>query len=79
MAKGAGCLLGLAWSLLKLWLLLAFLPQLFALALVVGMVSGMFSGAVGGRGRSGSGFLTRRARRPRRAEGSHKARRDERW
>ena len=78
MSRGAGCLLGLGWSLLKLWLLVAFLPQILVLALVAGMFSGMFSAGGGGR-RSSSGLHTRRSRRPRRSEGSHKARWDERW
>ena len=71
--------MGLLWSLVKLGLIIAFLPHILGLSLVVGVLSGLFSAATGSGGRSGSGFLTRRARRLRRAEGSHKAGRDELW
>ena len=70
-----GELPGLLWSLVKLGIILAFLPHILGLALVVGVLSGLFSAATGGgRSRSGSGM--RRARRPRRAEGAYKRRMD---
>lgn len=73
-----GELPGLLWSLVKLGIILAFLPHIIGLAVLFGVLSGLFSAATeGGRSRSGSGM--RRARRPRRAEGSHKAGRNERW